>query len=86
MYIKREMNFTDLVNNSWSGAIDTLKAIEEADKEDEFMGYLEEIYFMEGSESCTITELNDYIRFETEIIFEAMRLNEDGEIPTEEQE
>ena len=44
MYVKIEMDdFRTLKNNSWSGALDTLKDIEEADKEDELMYLLEDI-------------------------------------------
>ena len=67
MYIKKEMNFTDLFNNSWSGAIDTLKAIELADKEDELMEYLEEIF--EGDVPDE-TEVNDFLWFESDDIYE----------------
>ena len=45
MYVKIEMDdFRTLKNNSWSGALDTLKDIEEADKEDELMYLLEETF------------------------------------------
>lgn len=42
MYIKQDMDFNDLMNNCWSGAIDTLKTIEEHGKEDELMQLLED--------------------------------------------
>ena len=67
MYIKKEMNFTDLFNNSWSGAIDTLKAIEEADKEEELMEYLEVVF--EGDVPDE-TEVNDFLWFESDDIYE----------------
>ena len=67
MYIKKEMNFTDLFNNSWSGAIDTLKVVEEADKEDELMEFLEEIF--EGDVPDE-TEVNDFLWFESDDIYE----------------
>ena len=35
------------------------------------------------SELPTMTELNDYIRFESETIFECLGLNEDGELEEE---
>ena len=65
MYIKKEMNFTDLFNNSWSGAIETLKAIELADKEDELMEHLEEVF---SKSVPTETEVNDYLWFESDEI------------------
>jgi hypothetical protein len=62
---------------------DLAKAIENADLEENFMSHLEEIFFMNDSEIPTITELNDYIRFETDTIFECLGLNEDGELEEE---
>ena len=78
MYIKQDMDFNDLMNNCWSGAIDTLKTIEEHDKEDELMAHLEEQWF---DEVPTMTEINDYLWFEDEFIFEAL-----GIFETEEEE
>ena len=78
MYIKKEMNFTDLFNNSWSGAIDTLKAIEEADKEEELMEYLEVVF--EGDVPDE-TSVNDFLWFERDEIYEYLGMsdNEEGE-------
>ena len=75
MYIKKEMNFTDLFNNSWSGAIDTLKAIEEADKEEELMEYLEEIF----SDVPNETEVNDFLWFERDYIYEYLGMSDNEE-------
>lgn len=61
-------SFEDLMYNCWSGAIETLKEIEKHGKEDEFMDYLE-TYFMDYDE-VEITELNDYIWFEDDEIFD----------------
>lgn len=66
MYIKKELSsFEELKENSWSGATDTLKRIEELELEEEFMQILEEVF---GDETPTETELNDFIWFETDII------------------
>lgn len=73
MYIKQDMDFNDLMNNCWSGAIDTLKTIEEYDKEDELMAHLEEQWF---DEVPTMTEINDYLWFEDEFIFECLGISE----------
>ena len=73
MYIKQDMNFNDLMNNCWSGAIDTLKTIEEHDKENELMELLEEQWL---EEVPTMTEINDYLWFEDEAIFEALGISE----------
>lgn len=73
MYIKQDMDFNDLMNNCWSGAIDTLKTIEENDKEDELMTHLEEMYY---DEIPSMTEINDYLWFEPETIFECLGISE----------
>ena len=81
MYIKKEYDFNDLYENSWSGAIDTLKVIEENDKEEEFMKWLEN-YFEEIQTIPTETEVNDLLWFESKnYIFECLGINqeEDGE-------
>jgi hypothetical protein len=59
--VKQEMNFDDLKNNCWSGAVDTLEAIEKAGLEDVFMDYLEQIFC---EETPTMTEVNDVIWFD----------------------
>ena len=62
----------------WSGADDTIKKVIEADKEDEFWDFIEE-YFSE-------TELNDFVWFESDYIYEHIGLTEDGELPEDEEE
>ena len=85
IYVKKELDFNDIVKETWCCEF-VLDAIEKAEKEDDFMIHLEEIFFMNDSEIPTITELNDYIRFETDTIFECLGLNEDGELEEEEEE
>lgn len=79
MYIKQDMDFNDLMNNCWSGAIDTLKTIEEHDKEEELMTHLEEIFESYFDNVPTMTEINDYLWFEDEAIFEALGISETEE-------
>ena len=55
MYIKQDMDFNDLMNNCWSGAIDTLKTIEEHDKGDEWMQHLDDAF----DECPDVTRIND---------------------------
>ena len=84
--IKRDIeDFSELRELTWECDF-TLNAIENADMEENFMSHLEEIFFYEDSEIPTMTELNDYIRFETDAIFECLGLNEDGELEEEEEE
>ena len=76
MYVKIEMDdFRTLKNNSWSGALDTLKDIEEADKEDELMYFLEEIF---ADTTPTETEVNDFLWHERDYIYESLGLDENG--------
>ena len=84
--IKKDIDsFEELRNLTWCCEF-ALDAIEKADKEDDFMSHLEEIYLMNDSEVPTMTELNDYIRFDYDDIFECLGLNEDGELEEESEE
>ena len=76
MYIKQDMDFNDLMSNCWSGAIDMLKTIEEHNKEDELMAHLEGQWL---DEVPTMTEINNYLCFEDETIFEALGISETEE-------
>lgn len=77
MYVKIEMDYRTLKNNSWSGALDTLKDIEEADKEDELMYLLEDIFY---DTTPTETEVNDFLWFERDSIYESLGLDENGRL------
>lgn len=77
MYVKIEMDYRTLKNNSWSGALDTLKDIEEADKEDELMYLLEEVF---TDTTPTETEVNDFLWFERDYIYESLGLDENGRL------
>ena len=72
-------NYWDLKDHSWSGALDTLADIEKADKEEELMEHLEEVF---ADRTPTDTEVNDYLWHDRQYIYEAVGLNENGELPT----
>ena len=76
MYIKQDMDFNDLMKNCWSGAIDTLKTVEEHDKENELIKHLEDIFEAYFDNVPTMTEVNDYLWFEDAEIFEALGISE----------
>lgn len=81
MEVRKEIsNFWELKENSWSGALDTLKDIENANKEDELMQLLEEVFV--DRETPTETDVNDFLWFEREFIYENVGLNSNGELPT----
>ena len=72
MKIVREYNFNDLYENSWSGAIDTLDTIIKNDMENELMEHLEEIF---DNQIPTETEVNDYLWFESDYIYECIGID-----------
>lgn len=76
MYIKQDMGFNDLMNNCWSGALDTLKTIEEHNKEEELMEHLESIMSEDIGNIPTMTEINDYLLFDSDFIFESLGISE----------
>ena len=65
MEIKKDYDFEDLKRNSWSGAINTLKKIEENEKEEELMILLENTF----EDVPTETEVNDFLWFDDDFIF-----------------
>lgn len=71
MYIKVDCDFNDLMDNCWSGAEKTLKVIEENGKEDAFMELLEESF-----DESTLTEVNDFLRFEDNYIYSVLGIKE----------
>ena len=78
--VKKEMSFIDLFNNSWSGAIDTLKTIADNDKEEELMSLLYQTF----EDNATETEVNDYLWFNSDEIFRLLDINEDEDSDSEE--
>ena len=82
MEIRKEINdFYALADMVWSGAVDTITGIQNANKETEFMNFLEAVFC---DEVPTDTEVNDFIWFERDYIYENLGLTENGELPEEE--
>ena len=82
MEIKKEINdFYELEKMCWSGAVDTIADIQNANKEDEFMNFLEAVFC---DEVPTDTEVNDFIWFERDYIYENIGLTENGNLPEDE--
>lgn len=77
--VKQEMDFNDLMNNCWSGAINTLQRVEEEGKEEELMLLLDEI-----TSNPSMTDINDILWFEDEMIFESLGIIEEEEEEEEE--
>lgn len=76
MEIKNDFSFEDLRNECWNGAVDTLDRVEEEGKEEELMDLLEEVF---SGDIPTLTEVNDYLRFEDSEIFDVLEINEEEE-------
>lgn len=84
MEIKKEINgFYELADMVWSGAVDTIADIQNANKENEFMDFLEMVFC---DDVPTDTNVNDFIWFEREYIYENIGLTENGELPEDEME
>ena len=78
MEIRKEINdFYALADMVWSGAVDTIADIQNTNKEDEFMNFLEAVFC---DEIPTDTEVNDFIWFERDYIYENIGLTENGEL------
>lgn len=74
--IKQEIDFNDLKNMVWSGAVDTLQKVEEEGKQSELMDLLNNVFF---EEQPTITNVNDYLWFEPDSIYECLGISSDEE-------
>lgn len=84
MYVKTDLDFNDLENECWE-CDSVLDAISENNKEEEFMALLEEQF---NGDIPDMTDLNDFIRFEDDFIFDALgiRIDDDEEEDEEEEE
>lgn len=69
MYVKKEIDFKDLKDICWSGAIDTLEEIENVGKEEELIELLESTF---EDKTPTETEINDFLWFDDEYIYEQL--------------
>lgn len=84
MEIRKEINgFYELADMVWSGAVDTIADVQNANKEDEFMDFLEMVFC---DDVPTDTNVNDFIWFEREYIYENIGLTENGNLPEDEME
>jgi len=70
--IVKEISGYQLKGELWSGALETLETIVEADKLPDLMDLLEEIY----PEPVGITTLNDLLWFEEDFLFEQLSIGQ----------
>ena len=64
-----------LKDELWSGALDTLEVITENGKLQELMCLLDELF----PEPICITAVNDFLWFDSEVIYEELNIDIDGE-------
>ena len=83
MEIRMEIGINELYDMAWSGGKDTLDDIFEHNKEEELMNLLEEVFC---GEIPSDTEVNDFLWFERDMIYEHCGLDENGEEPMSEDE
>lgn len=78
MYINvttsNDMDFDDIYQNSWSEAVDTLNTISNEGKEDDLMELLDELY----PDGVNETELNNFLAFEDDYIFQNLDIDLGG--------
>lgn len=71
--IQKELDFYDLLEECWSGAISTLETIENNNKEGEFMDLLSEMNMN------TLTEINDFLWFDATYIYDCLGIDTEEE-------
>lgn len=74
--VRRTLDFHDLMEECWSGALDTLNTIYENDKEEELMSLLALDVF---GETPDLTEVNDLLWFDDKWVFEMLGINTDDD-------
>ena len=76
MWIKEDYSFEYLQKNVWSGAVDTMRTIENEGKEDSLMNLLEDVFC---GDIPTLTQVNDFLWFESDFIYENLGIAEEEE-------
>jgi len=74
----RDINYWELKDELWSGALDTIDTIAENDKLQELICLLEELY----PEPVDITTINDLLWFDDDFIYEQLGINIDNNFCT----
>lgn len=69
----------------WSGAKDTVDDVRRAGKMDELQSLVEE-QFADNETPPTETAINDFVWFEREFIYSRLDLDENGELPDEDED
>ena len=69
----------------WSGAKDTIEDIKKADKMHDLQCHLEDVFSCDETPP-TDTDINDYVWHDRAMVYEALGLDENGELPKDEDE
>ena len=69
----------------WSGACDTIKDIRAAGLMDELTEHIEEVFGYDENPPSD-TDINDYVWHDRSSVYEALGLDENGELPSDEEE
>ena len=70
--IKKQCDFVELYAELWSGAVETMETVIENAKTEALMRLLEEIFY----EPTEIIKINDFLRFESDYIYEQLGIND----------
>ena len=71
--IKKDCDFVELYAELWGGAVDTMETIIENAKTEELMQLLQDIFY----EPTDIVKINDFLWFDSDYIFEQLKIDED---------
>lgn len=71
----KEADFDTLYNNSWGQAVSVLNEIDEADKSEELMDFLEDIY----PDGVDAIELNDLLAYDWEWVYSQIGMETEEE-------
>lgn len=76
IYQEEIWDFDELYNLCWGQARKVLQEISDADKEDELMEHLTEVY---QGDVPSLTGINDYISYDWEEIYKAIDMGEEDD-------
>lgn len=78
MYINvttsNDWDFDDIQNNAWGNATNTLEEVQNHEKENDLMELLDELY----PDGVDETELNDFLAYEDDYIFQNLDIDLGG--------
>ena len=73
--VKKELNFENIKEMAWSGAVYTINIIDDNGKGNEFMQLLTEIF----TETPTDTDINDFLWHDSDYILDTLGITDDEE-------